>query len=48
MATPLLVRSRMTLNNTSTSVALNAEVGSSMIKIRASAASARAISMICC
>ncbi len=48
METPRLFRSRMTLNSTSTSVALSAEVGSSMIRIRELTESARAISTICC
>ena len=38
----------MTLNSTSTSDALSAEVGSSMIRMRASTDSARAISTSCC
>ena len=42
------VRSRMIRNSTSTSAALSADVGSSMISTRASCASARAISTICC
>ena len=48
MATPFAVRSRITLNRTRTSGALNADVGSSMIKIRAFADNARAISTSCC
>ena len=46
--TPSAVSSRMTRNSTSTSAALSADVGSSMISTRASCASARAISTICC
>ena len=38
----------MTLNSTSTSDALRADVGSSMIRMRESTDRARAISMICC
>ena len=38
----------MTLNRTSTSLALSADVGSSIMRMRVSNASARAISTICC
>ena len=46
--TPCAFSSRITRNRFSTSVSLSEAVGSSMIRIRASAPSARAISTSCC
>ncbi|MDT4834798.1 hypothetical protein FQZ97_684480 [compost metagenome] len=48
MDTPRAVRSRITLNSASTSVAESADVGSSMIRMRLLTDRARAISTICC
>ena len=48
MATPRALRSAMTRNRISTSAALSAEVGSSMIRMRASSDTALAISTSCC
>ena len=48
MATPFDLRSAMTRNRISTSGALSAEVGSSMMRMRALRATALAISTSCC